>query len=64
MKVKEVLQLLKEDDWMLVGQKGSHRQFKHATKPGKVTVSGKESADMALPTLRSIYRQAGWDWRQ
>ena len=59
MKVREVIRLLTEDGWVQVAQKGSHRQFKHATKSGKVTVAGKASDDMAIGTLKSIFRQAG-----
>jgi predicted RNase H-like HicB family nuclease len=42
---------------------GSHRQFKHPTKIGRVTVSGKLSDNLAPGTLNSIYKQAGWKWR-
>jgi predicted RNA binding protein YcfA (HicA-like mRNA interferase family) len=59
MKISEVLRLLAEDGWYLVATKGSHRQFKHATKPGRVTVSGKPSDDLAPGTLNSILKQAG-----
>jgi predicted RNA binding protein YcfA (HicA-like mRNA interferase family) len=59
MKVRDVLRLLKEDGWFLVGQIGSHRQFKHAAKSGKVTVPGKSSDNIAIGTLKSIFRQAG-----
>lgn len=58
MKVREVIALLEEDGWFLVKTKGSHRQFKHPTKPGKVTVSGKPSVDIPIGTLKSILRQA------
>lgn len=60
MKVSEVLSKLKEDGWELVAMKGSHRQFKHKTKPGRITVPGKPSDDLAPGTLNSIYKQAGW----
>jgi predicted RNA binding protein YcfA (HicA-like mRNA interferase family) len=40
MKVREVIRLLGREGWVLVVTKGSHRQFKHPTKPGRVTVSG------------------------
>lgn len=61
MKVKEVLRLLKEDGWYELPQGAtSHRQFRHPTKPGKVTVPGKPSEDMDRGTLKSIYAQAGW----
>jgi predicted RNA binding protein YcfA (HicA-like mRNA interferase family) len=59
MKVKDVLRRLKKDGWVQITQKGSHRQFKHATKPGKVTVPGKLSDDLPEGTYRNILRQAG-----
>jgi predicted RNA binding protein YcfA (HicA-like mRNA interferase family) len=59
MKVRDVVRLLLNDGWVQVSQKGSHRQFKHATKPGKVTVPGKMSDDLPTGTLKSILRQAG-----
>ncbi len=58
MKVAEVLRLLHDDGWRLVATRGSHRQFKHAIKPGRVTVAGKPSDDLALGTLNSILKQA------
>ncbi len=51
MKVAEVLKLIESDGWFLVATKGSHRQFKHAVKPGRVTVAGKPSDDLAPGTL-------------
>ena len=59
MKVKEVLRTLHDDGWNLARTRGSHRQFKHATKLGIVTVSGKPSDDMAPGTLNNILKQAG-----
>jgi predicted RNA binding protein YcfA (HicA-like mRNA interferase family) len=59
MKVRDVIRLLADDGWRQVSQKGSHRQFKHATKPSKVTVPGKESDDLPVGTFKSILRQAG-----
>lgn len=44
---------------MLVVQKGSHRQFKHPIKPGRVTVAGHPRDDLAIGTLNSVLRQAG-----
>lgn len=61
MKVAELLTMLKDDGWELVATKGSHRQFKHRVKPGRVTVAGKLSDDLAPGTLNSIYKQAGWN---
>jgi predicted RNA binding protein YcfA (HicA-like mRNA interferase family) len=59
MKVRDVLRWLVDDGWVQVSQKGSHRQFKHPTKSGKVTVPGKMSDDVPLGTLKGILRQAG-----
>jgi predicted RNA binding protein YcfA (HicA-like mRNA interferase family) len=64
MKVREVIRLLEKDGWVIVAQKGSHRQFRHPSKPGKVTVPGKMSEDLAVGTLKSILRQAGLDDEQ
>ena len=58
-KVKEVIKLLEEDGWYLARTKGSHRQFKHSTKVGAVTVSGKLSIDVPRGTLNRILKQAG-----
>jgi predicted RNA binding protein YcfA (HicA-like mRNA interferase family) len=59
MKVSEVLRLIHEDGWFLVATRGSHRQFKHPSKPGRVTVAGKPSDDLAPGTLNSILKQSG-----
>jgi predicted RNA binding protein YcfA (HicA-like mRNA interferase family) len=59
MKVAEVLRLLLQDGWNQVAQRGSHRQFKHPSKLGRVTVPGKPSDDLAPGTLNSILKQAG-----
>lgn len=59
MKVSEVLRMLHEDGWFLVATRGSHRQFKHPQKPGRATVPGKPSDDLAPGTLNSILKQAG-----
>jgi predicted RNA binding protein YcfA (HicA-like mRNA interferase family) len=54
-----VLKLLEDDGWYLARTKGSHRQFKHLTKSGTVTVAGKLSVDVPPGTLNSILKQAG-----
>ena len=59
MKVREVIRMLELDGWVLVVTKGSHRQFKHPVKPGRVTVSGGQGDDMPKGTLASVIRQAG-----
>jgi predicted RNA binding protein YcfA (HicA-like mRNA interferase family) len=59
MKVKELLALLETDGWFQVRMKGSHRQFRHPTKSGTVTVSGKPSIDIPPGTLNNALKQAG-----
>ena len=59
MKVREVIRLLEADSWFLVATRGSHRQDKHPTKPGRVTLAGKPSDDLAPGTLNSVLKQAG-----
>jgi predicted RNA binding protein YcfA (HicA-like mRNA interferase family) len=57
--VREVIKLIEDDGWYLSRTRGSHRQFKHPTKPGLVTIAGKPGDDVAPGTLNSILRQAG-----
>jgi len=57
--IREILRILEDDGWVLVAQKGSHRQYKHAAKPGRVTVAGHPKDEIAPGTLKSILRQAG-----
>ena len=59
MKVGEVVRMLIADGWVLIATRGSHRQFKHPTKLGRVTVPGKPSDDLAPGTLNSVLKQAG-----
>jgi predicted RNA binding protein YcfA (HicA-like mRNA interferase family) len=59
MKVSEILRIIQNDGWRLVATKGSHRQFKHASKPGRVTVPGKPGDDLAIGTANSVLKQAG-----
>ena len=58
MKVCDILAVLRNVGWLLVASRGSHRQFKHPVKPGRVTVAGKPSDDLAPGTLNSILKQA------
>ena len=59
-KVREVIRLLKQDGWYQVRMKGSHRHFRHETKPGLVTVPGNPGKELAIGTLDSIFEQAGF----
>jgi predicted RNA binding protein YcfA (HicA-like mRNA interferase family) len=53
-----MLHVLHQDGWYLAATRGSHRQFNHPSKTGRVTVPGKPSDDLALGTLNSILKQA------
>lgn len=57
---REIIRKLEKDGWELHSQKGSHRHFKHPTKPGKVTVPHPRK-DLPPKTVRSILKQAGLD---
>ena len=59
MKVSEVIRLVEADGWVQFRVRGSHRQFKHPRKTGKVTIAGKPSVDVPPGTLNSILKQAG-----
>ena len=58
-KVGDLIRLLEEDGWRLARTRGSHRQYKHPSKPGTVTVAGKPSLDVPPGTLNSVLKQAG-----
>ncbi len=59
MKVKEIIRMVEESGWYLDRTKGSHRQYKHITKPGIVTILGKLSDDVKKGTENNILKQAG-----
>jgi predicted RNA binding protein YcfA (HicA-like mRNA interferase family) len=59
MKVRDVLKTIEGDGWFKVAQAGSHRQYKHPTKKGRVTVAGALNDDVNPKTLKSILKQAG-----
>ncbi len=59
MKVRDAIRLIEDDGWFLVATRGSHRQYKHLVKPGRVTVAGKPSDDISPGTRNSILKQAG-----
>ena len=56
MKVKDIIRLIEDDGWRQVAQWGSHRQFKHATKTGKVTINGKPSDDLTKFLENSVLK--------
>ena len=59
MKVREAIKLIQSDGWYLVSTKGSHRQFKHIVKKGRVTIAGNLGDELAKGTLNSVLKQAG-----
>lgn len=59
MKIRDVVSMVEADGWFEVRQRGSHRQFKHPTKPGLVTIAGKPGDDLAPGTLNGVLKQAG-----
>jgi predicted RNA binding protein YcfA (HicA-like mRNA interferase family) len=59
MKVRDVIRLIEEDGWVQVQMRGDHRQYKHPTKRGRVTIAGHPSDDVHPKTLNSILTQAG-----
>lgn len=58
-KVSVLLKILEDDGWYIVAQRGSHRQLKHPSKSGKVTLNGKNSDDITGFLLKSIEKQSG-----
>ena len=58
---REVIKTLEASGWKLVAVRGSHHQFTHSSKPGRVTVPHPKK-DLTTGTVRSIYRQEGLDW--
>ena len=59
MTVRDIVRELEEMGWVQVRHVGSHRQFRHPTKPGTVTVPGRMGDALAKGTVGSIVRQAG-----
>jgi predicted RNA binding protein YcfA (HicA-like mRNA interferase family) len=58
LKVREIIRLIEDDGWYLVASKGSHRQYKHKEKRGRVTIAGHLSDELAPGTVNSIVKQA------
>ena len=59
MTVREAMDRVESDGWRLASTRGSHRQYKHPTKSGRVTIAGKPSDNLAPGTANSILKQAG-----
>lgn len=59
MKIRDILKVIERDGWRLERMRGSHRQFRHPTKLGTVTIAGHPTDEVHPKTLRSILRQAG-----
>jgi predicted RNA binding protein YcfA (HicA-like mRNA interferase family) len=57
-KIRDIIKRIEQDGWFLVATKGSHRQFKHRIKPGRVTIAGHAGDELAVGTLNSVLRQA------
>ncbi len=58
MKVRDIIKLIESDGWYQVNTRGSHRQYKHSKKAGRVTIAGHLNDDLAPGTLNSILKQA------
>ena len=56
--MRDIIKLIESDGWFLVASKGSHKQYKHSTKLGRVTIAGHPNDDLAPGTLNSILKQA------
>ena len=59
MKIRDIIKMVEVEGWRMLKQEGSHRQFKHPKKPGRVTIAGHPSEEAAPKTFRSILKQAG-----
>ena len=59
MKVRDLIRQVEVDGWRQVKTRGSHRQYKHPVKPGRVTIPGHGGDDVHPDTLKSILTQAG-----
>ncbi|MEN6513795.1 type II toxin-antitoxin system HicA family toxin [Methanoculleus sp.] len=57
------MKMIEADGWYLVATRGSHRQYKHPSKSGRITIAGHPVDDLAPGTLNSVLKQAGLKWR-
>jgi len=58
-RVRELRKRIEAAGWFLYATKGSHHHYRHPSKPGKVTIPGKDADDLHPKTARSILKQAG-----
>jgi predicted RNA binding protein YcfA (HicA-like mRNA interferase family) len=58
MKVRDIIRMIEKDGWFLIATRGSHRQYKHPAKSGRVTIAGNLNHDISPGTLNSILKQA------
>ena len=58
MKIRDIIKKIEADGWYQIVMRGSHRQYKHPAKPGRVTIAGHPSHDLAPGTLSSVLKQA------
>ena len=58
MKIRDVIKLIESNGWREIAARGSHRQYKHPLKTGRVTIAGHPNDDLAPGTLNSILKQA------
>ena len=59
MRFRELDKIIKQDGWYEVNQEGSHHQYKHPTKKGKVTVPEHKGKDINMTVVKSVLKQAG-----
>jgi len=59
MKIRDLIKMIEADGWRHVETKGSHRQYKHSEKKGRVTIPGHPGDDVHADTLKSVLIQAG-----
>ncbi|MFC3994454.1 type II toxin-antitoxin system HicA family toxin [Nocardiopsis sediminis] len=59
MTVREIIKCVEHDGWYLCRTRGSHRQYKHPTKKGLVTIPGRRGQTLNIDMERSILKQAG-----
>jgi len=59
MKIRDVIRLVENDGWRYLKTKGSHRQYKHPMKKGRVTIAGHPSDEVHPTTFKSVLKQAG-----